>query len=83
MKSKAEYRERRIKYLINACFSWARLSEEERAWYASRGMPKDVYIRKCSRSNRRRDRSYQYFKKHGIIANVKRIRRGEFPEIKE
>lgn len=83
MKSKAEYRERRIKYMINACFSWARLSEEERAWYASRGISRDAYIRKHSRSNRRRDRSYQYFKKHGIIANVKRIRRGELPEIKE
>lgn len=83
MKSRAEYRKRKMKYIINACFSWARLSEVERAWYASRGIPKDVYIRKCARSNRRMDRSYQYTKKHGIIANGKRIRRSELPEIKE
>lgn len=80
MKSRTEYRERRIKYIINACFSWARMSEEEHAWYASRGMPKDVYIRKCSRSTRRMDRWYQYVKKHGIIINGERIRRGELPE---
>lgn len=80
MKSKAEYRERKMKYMDDACFSWAEKSKEERAWYANRGMPKDVYIRKCSRSTRRMDRWYQYVKKHGIIINGERIRRGELPE---
>ena len=80
MKSRTEYRERKMKYLINACFSWARMSEEKHAWYASRGMPKDVYIRKCSRSTRRMDRWHQYVKKHGIIINGERIRRGKLPE---
>ena len=80
MKSRTEYLERKMKYLIDACFSWARLSEEEQAWYTSRGMPKHVYIRKRSRNNRRMDRRYQYIKKHGIITNGKRIRRGELPE---
>lgn len=80
MKSKAEYRERRIKYMINACFSWARMSEEEQAWYASRGISRDVYIRKCSRSTRRMDRWYQYVKKHSIIINGERIRGYKLPE---
>ena len=80
MKSRTEYRKRKMKYIIDACFSWARLSAEERAWYARRGIPKDAYIRKCSRSIRRLDRSYQYIKKHGIIVNGKRIGRGELPE---
>lgn len=80
MKSRMEYRKRRINYMVGACFSWARLSEAERAWYARRGISKDAYIRKCSRSNRRLDRLYQYTKKHGIIVNGKRIRGGKFPE---
>lgn len=80
MKSRAEYRERKMKYAIDACFSWARMSEEERAWHASRGMPKDVYIRKCSRNTRRLDRWCHYVKKHGIIINGERIRRGKLPE---
>jgi hypothetical protein len=79
MKSRTEYRERKMKYLINACFSWARMSEEERAWYANRGIPKDVYIRKCSRSTRRLDRWCHYVKKHGIIINGERIR-SKLPE---
>lgn len=85
MKSRTEYRERKMKYLINACFSWAKKSEEERAWYASRGMPKDVYIRKHSRNNRRLDRLHQYIKKHGIlpIPIRKRIRKGKFPVCNE
>ena len=73
MKSRTEYRERKMKYAIDACFSWARMSEEERAWYANRGIPKDVYIRKCSRSIRRLDRWCHYVKKHGIIINGERI----------
>nr|DAK55670.1 MAG TPA: hypothetical protein [Caudoviricetes sp.] len=80
MKSRAEYRERRIKYMIEACFSWGRMSEEERAWHASRGISRDVYIRKCSRSTRQMDRWCQYVKKHGIIINGERIRRGKLPE---
>lgn len=79
MKSRTEYRERKMKYLINACFSWARMSEEERAWYANRGIPKDVYIRKCSRSTRRLDHWCHYVKKHGIIINGERIR-SKLPE---
>lgn len=79
MKSRTEYRERKMKYLINACFSWARMSEEERAWYANRGIPKDVYMRKHSRNNRRIDRWNYYVKKHGIIINGERIR-SKLPE---
>lgn len=65
MKSRAEYRERKMKYMIDACFSWAGMSEEERALYTNRGVPKHVYIRKHSRYNRRLDRLYYYIRKHG------------------
>lgn len=74
MKSRAEYRERKMKYMINACFLWAGLSEEERALYTNRGMPKHVYIRKHSRYNRRLDRLYRYIKKHGHPKMTKALR---------
>lgn len=80
MKSKAEYRERGTKYMIEACFSWARLSKEKQALYASKGISMDAYMRKHSRNNRRIDRWNYYVKKHGIIINGKRIRRGKLPE---
>lgn len=80
MKSRTEYRKREMKYIINACFSWASLSAEEQAWYASKGISMDAYMRKHSRNNRRIDRWNYYVKKHGIITNGKRIRGGKFPE---
>lgn len=80
MKSKAEYRERKMKYMDDTCFSWARMSEEQRAWYANRGMSKDMYIRKYSRNHRRLDRLHQYVKKHCILPLGKRIGKGELPE---
>lgn len=80
MKSKAEYRKRKTKSRIDAYVSWAVLLEEERAWYASVGMPKDAYIAKCSRTIRHLDRAYQYIKKHGIIVDGKRIRKSELSE---
>lgn len=80
MKSRAEYRKRKMKSQIDAYFSWAGLSEEERAWYVSVGMPKDAYIGKCSRIIRHLDRAYQYVKKHGVIVNGRRIRKSELSE---
>lgn len=80
MKSRAEYQKRKIKSQIDAYFSWAGLSEEGRAWYASLGMTQDAYIGKCSRIIRHMDRAYQYVKKHGVIVNGKRIRKGELSE---
>lgn len=67
MKSKAEYRERGTKYMIDACFSWARLSKEKQAWYASKGISMDAYMRKYSRDKRRIDRLHHYIKKHGML----------------
>lgn len=80
MKSRTEYRERKTKSRIDAYVSWAELSEEERAWYVSVGIPKDAYIGKCSRIIRHLDRAYQYVKKHGIIVNGKRIGKAELSE---
>ena len=79
MKSRTEYRERKMKYLINACFSWARLSKEKQALYTSKGISMDAYMRKHSRNNRRIDRWNYYVKKHGIIINGERIR-SKLPE---
>lgn len=73
MKSKAEYRKRKMKYIIDACFSWAKMPEEERAWYSDRGMLKDVYIRKHARDKRRLDRLHHYIKKHGMLPLCKGI----------
>ena len=83
MKSRMEYLERKMKYMLDACFSWARLSKEERAWYTSKGITRRMYIQKYSRNNCRIDRWNYYVKKHGFFINGKRIRKGESPEIRE
>lgn len=83
MKSRMEYQERQMKYMLDACFSWARLSKEEQAWYTSKGMTMHMYMQKYSRNNRRIDRWSYYVKKHGFFINGKRIRKSELSKIKE
>ena len=83
MKSRMEYLERQMKYMLDGCFSWARLSKEERAWYTNKGITRRAYIQKYSRNNRRMDRWIYYVKKHGFFINGKRIRKSESHKIKE
>lgn len=73
MKSRTEYRERKMKYMLDACFSWARLSKEKQALYASKGISMDTYMRKYSRDKRRIDRLHHYIKKHGMLPLCKGI----------
>ena len=81
MKSRAEYQKRRAVSRWKMYSIWfSEMSTEERQSYLDMGYTLESFVNRCSRELRHLDRKYQYIKKHGVIVNGKRIRKGELSE---
>lgn len=76
MKSRAEYRTRRKAARIDAYRMWSKL-ERNQFYNASTHVSKDAFIARCANYLRRQRRLQYYIKKHGIILDDKRYKKGE------